>query len=236
MDSENKDNLDDFLNDFEFKPITKGLGFHHGLEDESNIEASLAKKSADLEKSFRERATRLRDSAPKESTSMNMGDLAPFYNTTEIEENPVELDLGLETSESLNPIVYANISSRLLAYGIDFLVVGSLLSLYMLGVALSTGLGLDSILNLNQALVLETMVLGFVLFYLFYFSFLDKTTNSTLGKSLLNIRIQNTNNENPTVIQSFVRSLISLISLGTLGLLTLTKAVDAISGTIVIKK
>ena len=62
------------------------------------------------------------------------------------------------------------------------------------------------------------MLSTFVLYYLFYFTFMDSTESSSWGKSLLGIKVRDNLGNQPGIFQTLLRSILSLFDLILLGL------------------
>ena len=94
----NKDQeIDDILNNIEFKPITEGLGFHHSLKEKKQIKTDLNQQAQALKNELETRVQQVTREALVEKTTnpINRGDLAPFYDEsqTQIETKSI-LELG----------------------------------------------------------------------------------------------------------------------------------------------
>ena len=78
MLNDNNDIESIFDGDLDFKPLTKGLGFHHSVKDKKEVSQSLIQKSMELKSDLESRATILNNNS-NHAISTNMGDLSPFY-------------------------------------------------------------------------------------------------------------------------------------------------------------
>lgn len=113
---------DDFLmEDFDFKPITSGLGFHQG-------------KPADVKPVFTERtvpvqatANPLTRSTPKKEMSVYQNDLSMFYNQPQINQEAQPVIPEIPSTEDNFRI--AKRSLRVSAYLVDLFFIVSVLAM-----------------------------------------------------------------------------------------------------------
>jgi uncharacterized RDD family membrane protein YckC len=229
-----------FDEDMPFKPLTDGLGFHHEKKENLN---NLKARQKDLEQGLNSRADQLKRERNNEiqtsglgrsnkasSGQRTMGDLAPFYS--EKKRDSVELDVtsAPQTSDG----ILASSFIRLAAFLLDGTIILSSLGFILITAALNSELSLAAIgerLTFGFAVANLMPLLG--LFYLFYFSFFDKTKFSTPGKRLLGVRVKSLEGAPMTMGQSFSRALVLAISSGLFGLIDLH---SKLSNTKVIKR
>ncbi len=220
-----------FDEDMPFKPLTDGLGFHHEPQQKNEKSLNtLQSRQKSLEQSLNARAGKIKRESKTQPAQRTMGDLAPFYNEKKTE--PVELNMGhsAETPEQLE----ASSVSRLAAFFLDEAIILSSLAFILMTAALNSGLSLGAIgerLSLSFTAANLLPLLG--LFYLFYFSFFDKTKFSTPGKRMMGIRVESLEEGPMTMGQSFSRALVLAMSLGSFGLIDLH---SKLSNTKVIKR
>jgi uncharacterized RDD family membrane protein YckC len=213
-----------------FKPITEGLGFHHSLKNKNEIKTTLVQKSLELKEDLNARAKELSGrSTQVASNPVQMGELAPFYG--KIEENP----LVLQIEESIATFNLAPMSRRFVAWMLDLAVILSILSVVFIGTLISSGIPLGYVrVNLFELEFAFSATVMFLCFYVFYFSFFDKTKYSTPGKHLLGLQVVDLNKKPITFIASMTRSLITIVSFLTLGLASILKIQDKLTDTDVI--
>jgi uncharacterized RDD family membrane protein YckC len=228
--------IDNLLDNNFFKPLTDGLGFHHSTKTEKEVAISLKEKSLDLKSDFEKRAklistTQIQTKEPKIPNSM--GELSAFYSPVEKTQEVLELSIQGEAHLDLE----ADIAPRFAAWALDSIIVVSLISLIAITSILVTGIPFsffsDNIYNLDISFYI---VLFSSLFYIFYFSFFDKTNFSTPGKRILGLRVQQLSGKEISFIQSVNRSIISLLSVSTLGLISFLRFQDKLTDTMVISK
>jgi uncharacterized RDD family membrane protein YckC len=228
--------IDNLLDNNIFKPKTDGLGFHHSIKKEKEVAISLKQKSLDLKSDFEQRAKTINATQvqPNESKIPNaMGELSAFYQKAEKLEPALELNIEDNTSFSLE----ADLLPRFTAWSLDVVIVTSLISLITITSILTSGIPFsffsDNVYNLDIAFF---SLLFTSLFYIFYFSFFDKTNFSTPGKRILGLKVQRLSGKEITFVQSINRSIISLLSFSTIGLISFLKFQDKLTDTIVVSK
>lgn len=203
-----------FEQDMPFKPLTKGLGFHHEPKDEQKL-GTLKARSKDLEKSLNERAALLNKSSVREGfEEKDMGDLAPFYGVKN--EKPVRAPKAIEEKVKVAPSATkakAGLVARFAAFALDLAVLLCALAVTFLSILLFSGI---SLLLVRESLSLEfaavyVLPVG-LLFYFFYFSFFDKTNFSTPGKKMMGLKVVSETSPRVSMAQSFARSAICLAS------------------------
>jgi uncharacterized RDD family membrane protein YckC len=223
--------IDDLLNDFDFKPITEGLGFHHSLKEKKEVQVSLKSKSVSLKNDIEKRATSLKSSFDSEKAdNINMGDLSPFYNKTQTSAE-VETQIELSSTDLHEEVIEASMISRTIAWAIDIIMLTSIMLITITGILISSDMPLEiiNIFMLSDDLVVSFIALS-TMFYIFYFSFLDKTNYSTPGKRMMSLQVISDEGR-LTIIQTFTRSVFSIASFG---LFNLFKIQDKMTNTKVV--
>jgi uncharacterized RDD family membrane protein YckC len=136
-------------------------------------------------------------------------------------------------------VVEATDIKRFLAWSLDLSIlvlsmVVSIISIFYFAELPFEALGT---LMISDYIFINLGFLG-LLFYIFYFSFLDKTSYSTLGKNIMGIKLvsSNVDRERISLIQSFSRTVFTIISFVLLGLPAILKIHDKIFDTKVILK
>lgn len=227
--------IDDILDqDDLFKPITDGLGFHHSVKNKKEVAISLKNKSLDLKRDLDLRTKQLTKELKKSSETIDMGELTPFYQK-ENSQSLNSIDLNIESTYEQD-IETVNIVKRFFAYSVDISLLAITASCAFVVSLYSTGMSFNSAkLILNDPL--SSILLAFIgcLFYTLYFTFFDKSSFSSIGKRLLNIKLVSLEGE-LTFSQTFYRSTLSLISLLSLGLFNILKLEDKLTNTTVISE
>ena len=230
-----------------FKPLTEGLGFHHSIKNEKEVVTSLKQKSIDLKSDLEKKAKSLSTSIstkPFNKTLENphlMGDLRAFYAKPE----SADIDLMMSNQRELHvsdgkqniQLYPAKLELRFLAWLVDSLLVAVMLSIAFLAAVFTSNIPLsffrDNVLNLDIGFFVIAISM---MFYVFYFSFFDKTKFSTPGKRIFGLGVKNINGNDITFIQSINRSLICCMSILTLGLASILRFQDRLTQSVVISK
>lgn len=202
-----------------FKPLTKGLGFHHSLKSEKEVSISLKKSSEMLKNDLEKRAKTLNSSVNLHNETLDRGDLSPFYKSDFPTKEEVHPTFEQEIIKGPREAV---MGKRLGAWLIDAFLVTSMYLVTLILITFISSLDFKLLLDTQVALsfLKETAPL-FVFYYLFYFSFFDKTEYSTIGKRALSLRVCDEKGSAITMYQAFLRSFLTLVSLATLGLFSM---------------
>jgi uncharacterized RDD family membrane protein YckC len=216
-----------------FKPITDGLGFHHSIKEKKEIKKDLNSQKISLKNNLEKRAKTLNMKSTRvEDNTLNMGELAPFYD-----KSPVNNEVKLNLNSLKEEIILASVEKRVLAWGIDLAVISSLITICVIGIVFIADVPLSFLKdNLLEVDILFVSSLLSIMFYMFYFTFLEKTDFSTIGKRVLNLKVVREDGESISMLQSFSRSLLTLASLLTLGLGSILKIQDKLTDSIVKEK
>ena len=216
-----------------FKPITDGLGFHHSIKEKKDIKKDLKSKKISLKNNLEKRAKTLNMKSTKiEDTSLNMGELAPFYD-----KSPVSNEVKLNLNTIKEKIIEASVEKRILAWGIDLAVISSLITICIIGIVFIADVPLSFLKeNLLEIDILFVSSLLSLMFYMFYFTFFEKTDFSTIGKRVLNLKVVREDGKSISMLQSFSRSFLTLASFLTLGLGSILKIQDKLTDSIVKEK
>ena len=204
-------NDDSIIIDFDFKPITDGLGFKHS----NQIDRPASRINSNSTPS-------LKQSKPV------LTDLDLFYQ--QIAEQKKEPVLTIEPSISLK----ASKEIRFLAMFFDliFLICVEMLTLLMID--LFSGFPLvDLLLDFNLDVWLAASIV-FALYYIGYFSIAEKYLQTTVGKEMTGIKVSSLSGAN-TLLNFFLRSLISFTSVFTFGLVGYYDLQSSASNTKVVK-
>lgn len=224
-------NLDDFdLDNFEIKPINKGLGFHKS--EERVRYNSRAARTTRIEQNRPKPKAMNTFSQPQTSLRENHVEPLPRLLREESGEKLVDESAPLEVS-----YCEAEPLKRVAAYLIDLLILVTLFSLLAGTFLVIAGQSLqfESVMSLvGNADLLISGGLFFALLYLLYFSILDM--HSSFGKDVCGLKVTSRLKANLSITDSFVRTLFSLVSFLALGLPMLLDFHSRLSDTIVIAK
>ncbi len=201
--------LDLDLEDFDFKPITSGLGFSH------------QQKTSEIKPVFTERVIPVREmpaarpqpvQAPKKEMNVYQNDLSLFYGQSETNRPAPIVE---EKPEKVYRV--AAKADRIVAYILDMAILLSIMSVMLMFMAKATGMEImDAWAQYPDEITPLVMTLFFG-FYLLYFSIGEKT-GATMGKSLMNIRVVNMENRNQEFMTLVARSFITLMNFASIGL------------------
>jgi hypothetical protein len=213
--------------DFDFKPITSGLGFHSTQTSEIKPTFNDATKMSSPLMPMPSVSSH-QPMARKESNQIYQNELSAFYGreTTQapVEEPRVEKIIRSATK-----------SQRVLAYVLDMGLVLSCVGLVLTIMARLIDKDLMDVWSTYPNEITPMVVVLFTGFYLMYFSIYDKTFASTLGKNLLSIRVVDLDNKTPSFTMLMFRSLVTLMNFVSLGLFSYFDLQNKIANTKVIK-
>lgn len=195
------------LDNFDFKPITSGLGFHQQTKTE-------------VKPAFVETAIPKPVVAPKKvaaaPATLYQNDLSLFYDhqTTQapkpvMEEEKPEKQITYKTAGRLQ---------RSFAYVLDLAVVGSLLTLTLTAMARAMDMDLIEAWMAFPHDITPLALTLFCGFYLIYFSVMEKASGSTIGKNLMDLKVVSQVEESLGFSTLLLRSFISLLNFVSLGL------------------
>ena len=208
--------------DFDFKPITSGLGFHQN-------------KTTEIKPTFHE------------SQSLNMNSMpmpAPMARKeNQIYQNELSAFYGRET-QTVAPVVavkkektfrLATKSQRVLAYVLDLGLILSSVALVLTIMSRLIEKDLIDVWTTYPNEITPLVLILFTGFYMMYFSIFEKTFQSTLGKNLLGITVVDLDNKNQSFIMLVFRSSISLMNFVSLGLFSYFDLQNKVSNSKVVK-
>ncbi len=199
--------LDLELDDFDFKPITSGLGFSH-QQKTSEIKPAFAERNAPV----REAPVARTQPVMKKEMNVYQNDLSLFYGQSEaVNATPVVE----EKPEKVYRL--ASKTDRIVAYIFDMGLLCSVLSVMLMFMSKATGMEVMEAWAQYPDEITPLVATLFCGFYLLYFAIGEKT-GSTMGKSLMNIRIVDMDNKNQNFMTLLVRSFITLINFASIGL------------------
>lgn len=227
-DDLNIDNLDNIS----FKPITEGLGFHNDIEEKKSEVKAIKKIEIEPKDNHA-----LANYFSTEEKVVDRGDLTPFYQSkndaikASVEEvlekevllEPTQNEIALEKFKVSKPV-------RLAAWIIDLTIVASLYFITFYSAISFVGQKVEMMMSVE--FLLDSMPVA-LFYYIFYFSFLDRTNFSTVGKNILGFKL---NQKNLSLKKTIARSIVTVLSFFTLGLGGLLLLQDKLTDTSVIKR
>ncbi len=210
--------------DFDFKPITSGLGFHH-------------QKATELKPSITERTVAVSPIQPaipaKKDMSVYQSDLSMFYGREVLPEvAPPELSIPAEEEKYYR---LATSTQRFFAYVIDLLLVVALLAAVVTVMARTISMDLMEAWTQYPHEITPLIVTLFCGFYLMYFSIFEKASQSTIGKNAFNLRVTGLDNRSLSLLALLMRSTVSLLNFVSLGLFSYFDLQNKIIGAKVIQ-
>ena len=199
--------LDLDLEDFDFKPLTSGLGFSH------------QQKTSEIKPVFLERTAPVREAPvtrqqPVTKNEMNVcqNDLSLFYGQAEANRHSPVIE---EKPEKVYRV--ASKIDRMVAYVFDMGVLLSVISIMLMFMAKATGMEIMAAWAQYPDEITPLVVTLFSGFYLLYFSIGEKN-GSTIGKSLVNVKVVNMENKNQDFMTLVARTFITLMNFASIGL------------------
>lgn len=191
--------------DFDFKPITSGLGFHH--QKVTEIKPIIAERTVAV-------APMPSYQTHKKEMNVYQNDLSMFYGQSQTETLP-NPDIVLKEERYFKP---ATKTQRIFSYITDLMLVASLLGIVMTVMARTISMDLLDVWTQYPNEITPLVVTLFCGFYLLYFSVFEKANQSTLGKNLFGLRVVGFNDKPLSLISLLARSSISLLNFVSLGL------------------
>lgn len=212
-------NLDEFMiSEDSFKPMTKGLGFHHDQKRPSfkpspkevkpfGAKSALAPKQNTMTPS-------LSASTSAHTTAHVPSGLEAFYGQSaqsSIQQLP-ELPESKTETKSTRPVHKpAPAFTQFAAWIIDLLVIASFVAITGALLVLASGIELKMYSRLISFQDLLTFAAAmFSIYYLLYFTILDLSASP--GKTVFGLRVVRNDGKSLSVKYTFNRALISLIS------------------------
>jgi uncharacterized RDD family membrane protein YckC len=191
--------------DFDFKPITSGLGFHHHKSTEV--------KSSHIERTPAVSPMPIGTPSVKKDLSVYQSDLSVFYGQ-------VQPQVSAVLEEKIQDEIfykYASKGQRFFAYLTDLCLIAGVLGIVLTVMARTISMDLIEVWSLYPNEITPLVVTLFCGFYLIYFSIFEKASQSTLGKNIFAIRVIGVNNKPLSLFSLLLRSMISLLNFVSLG-------------------
>ncbi|MBL7665479.1 MAG: RDD family protein [Bacteriovoracaceae bacterium] len=218
----NKEINELFDGKIKFKPLTSGLGFHH---QKTEVKAAPKKIHIPTTVELKIRENSLAQSLEKASQIMlgkeegvDRGDLSPFYSKSQnyapTKEMSSEVVLVSATNEN------AETMERLSAWFVDMaiiLVMFGISVLAIVGIAASSSTEFTKIVTHENIWLVLSPISFF--YYFFYFTFLDKSEKSTIGKNLMKLKTVAADTESKIdIYQTSSRTFVVLFNILTFGI------------------
>lgn len=227
-----------FNDDFQFRPASKGLGFHNpnikqalkATHPQPTNISSIPLKNPIIGNGtthlLNSKAKTRQPSLPRSSNLVKASLVSETLTATAEELQ------GLESASSA-PTLYA----RFFSWAIDIISLVLLISLSSSFIFQLNNLTLtDPMEFFNSDFILNLYLPMGLGFYMFYFMLFERVTGQTLGKLIMGLKVVRLNTDlPPTLWQSFIRNIFNLISFATMGLLTVYDIVNWSLGLKVVK-
>lgn len=219
--------IDMEMEDFDFKPITSGLGFHQSKV----TEVKPAFVETPMPKVQQRKVVAARESAP-----VYQNDLSLFYGQSASQATVMQSPVAQEVkTRKVKTYRMASGAERVTAYLIDLSVVLSFLGVVM--TAMARAMEMDLLMAWSQyphemTPLIVTLFCGF---YLIYFSIFEKASSSTLGKNIFNLKVLDLDEKSVSFSVLLVRSFITLTNYVGLGFFSYFNLQNKITHTKVVK-
>jgi uncharacterized RDD family membrane protein YckC len=205
---------EDFFEDFDFRPVTEGLGFHHAKKNEEAIQmarALVAEKSSASRSAPRSEHpfTNLQTPLGPPAQAYVQSDLSLFYNQT-VATAPQ--DTAEPTQVRLAPRAV-----RAVAFVMDLMVLLVMMWMTFGAVEVFTELPLLGSLVTGQTDMLLSATMLFSGYFVIYFTILEKFQGASLGKELLGLRIVDGHLNPISLVRAASRSVVTLVGFLSLG-------------------
>lgn len=192
---------DSIIMDFDFKPITDGLGFKNSNQPSHPVSRPVSSTTTKLPSL----GTKTQIQQPLKT------DLDLFYHQLELQKN--------QTPINVEPKIFlqASFTQRSLAMGLDLVFLASIEMLTLVLIDFFSGVPLIDLLKNFNLDVWGTALVLFAFYYIGYFSIAEKFLSTSIGKEMVGIKLDKESGHKS--LQSFfLRSFISFFSFFTFGL------------------
>lgn len=209
------------MDDFDFKPITSGLGFHHP-------------KTTDIKPAFIETKTQVTREVVRpqvRESQVYQNDLSLFYGNNQPQQIS-ELNPEIKPEKTFKK---ATRTQRVSAYILDLMLVLAFLGIILTAMARAMSMDLMTAWGQFPDEITPLAITLFCGFYLLYFSIFEKAGTSTLGKYLFHIKVTSTQNTSLNILTLVCRSFVSLLNFVSLGLFSYFELQDKVTQSKVIK-
>lgn len=221
-------NSDDFsFDDFDFKPLTSGLGFNQGSKTTTEIKPSFIERQVPTPVMANPAHV-----TTKKDSNVYQNDLSIFYGQQSVVNSEQAVP---EIKSTIKEFRLASKSQRISAYVLDLAFIVSCLGLILTIMSRFIEMDLLQIWFAYPNEITPLIVTLFVGFYLLYFSIFEKSGQSTIGKSFFNLRVVNLENEEVDFSMLFLRTFISLVNFVSLGLFSYFDLQNKISDSKVVR-
>lgn len=216
------------LEDFDFKPITSGLGFSSQQKTTTEIKPAFVERAVPAVREIP--VSRPQAQQTKKEMNVYQNDLSLFYGQGEQVTTPAPV-----MEEKVAKVYRLGTKmDRIVAYVLDMGLLASVLSVMLMAMSKATGMEImDAWAQYPDEItpLIATLTCGF---YLLYFSIFEKS-GATFGKSMMNLRVVDMDDRSQNFMTLLVRSLITLANFASLGLFSYFDLQNKATGSKVIK-
>lgn len=209
--------------DFDFKPITSGLGFHHQKTTDA--------KPVVMERKMATPNTQFQTIPEKKEANVYQSDLSIFYGNGNEEVKTSMPEKKIE--EKI--IRLAPRASRISAYVFDLLFITGLLGIVLTVMARTISMDIYEAWSNYPSEITPLVMTLFCGFYIMYFSIFEKAGQSTIGKFVFKLKVTSTENGSLSLAALIMRSVVSLLNFVSLGLFSYFDLQDKITGSKVVR-
>ena len=217
--------------DFDFKPITSGLGFHSTKTTEIKPAFSAEAPTMSMPSTMPTQMP-VQTLRKDNQNQIYQNELSIFYNNN---RDSIAAQMPAEQTRPEKIIRNATKSQRVLAYVLDLGLVVSCLGLVLTVMSRLIDMDLMEVWTTYPNEITPLVVTLFTGFYLIYFSIFEKTSTSTIGKNLLSIQVVSLDNKAQSFTMLMFRSFVSLMNFVSLGLFSYFDLQNKVSNTKVIR-
>ncbi len=223
----------DMMDDLDFRPVTDGLGFHHGNKGQEAVRVAqqtvLERNPAPRpfpreEHPYTAMQKAARAGAP--AADFVQDGLSLFYAEKREPAWAPEIEMP-------STLVAADRAIRLVAFLLDAAILGACCAFTMAAVGMLTGLEPEAALMAGEADVVGAYAVLFCGYFLLYFTVLEKFQGKSLGKEMLGLRVDAPGGF--SLMRAFARSAITFLGLFSLGATAWADLQGAATGTRVVK-
>jgi len=243
----------DFQDDFEFKAINRGLGFHQKTKTPPSIEKKLERQQEEMpttpsflhSPSLGVGASQLsQKNAPSKGPSLGLSSQLAHTNSSLSNTNLNQLsksELFDKTISSEESFTRIRLYERFFSWMIDTLFVLVLFLISMITIFYFSRLEFnDPFQFLEREFFMGIYIPFFIGFYFLYFFIFEGFAGQTIGKMLTGLKLVQLKSpkgedERITFYQSLARTLFNIIGIPLLGLLSIYNVSNSLSGVKIVK-
>ncbi len=214
-------NLDEFMiSEESFKPMTKGLGFHHDQKRPSfkpapkEVKVFGAQSSAAFKPNVTATLNTLNSSTMAKASAHVPTGLEAFYGQSST-SSQAQNNLVIGQPEEVKPVKInyktAPLFTQFAAWITDLLVIASFVAITGALLVLASGIELkmySRLISFKDLIAFSAAI--FSIYYLLYFTILDLSASP--GKTMMGLRVVRNDGKSLSVKYTFNRALISLLS------------------------